>query len=316
MIDSPGMALVQVALSSMHLVRSHDWYCRALGFVPAGPRRKREVPGRGLVSGLPEAALDVWCLMGHDDWMQFEMFEFTRPRMRSLPTDWRPSDIGYSTIGIFTTDFEAAIDRIRRTSGRLLTNPIGDRGDRRVALRDPDGILLELIENDVRTTHRIPRPDVPVGVRFVTMSVPDLQRSKQFWCNGLGFTETAMSLHNASHDALWGLSDVVKDSTVIAVGSYFIELVQYHRPVARWRPAGCLFSDQGILNVAIGTSHYETFLQTYRRAVAAGYHAQSEPYSEKGASVVYLSDHDGVSVELLHASEEALEEIGFVPATE
>jgi hypothetical protein len=81
--------------------------------------------------------------------MQFEMFEFQKPRMRPIPHDWQPCDLGYSTIGLVVNDFDEALRRLRRTSGRLQSPPIGAAGDRRVCLRDPDGILLEIRERDL-----------------------------------------------------------------------------------------------------------------------------------------------------------------------
>jgi catechol 2,3-dioxygenase-like lactoylglutathione lyase family enzyme len=308
------MVLAQVALSSMHLRRTHDWYCRALGFVPAGPFRHREVPGRGFVSGLPEAALDVWCLMGGLDWMQFEMFEFLKPRMRPMPEDWRPSDFGYSTIGLAVDDFDTALRRIRRTSGRFLSQPFGPAGDRRVCLRDPDGVLLEILERDISPTPdaRPARPHQP-AVRFVTLSVPDLDESRRFWCDGLGLTEARVDIHTAGHEVLWGLSGALRRSAVIAAGAAFVELVEYLSPAGLSRPSGYLFSDQGILNVALGTSDEGTFFETYERGVRAGYRANSTPWTEDGATVVYLNDGIGNSIELLYVSQPAMERMGFVP---
>lgn len=306
------MRLVQLAISSTHLRRSHDWYCSALGFVPAGQPRHREVPGRGLVSGLPEAALDVWWLLGADDWLQIEMFEFQRPRMRTRKRR-AVNEIGYSTIGLHVADFDAAIERLRRTSGRLLTRALGPRGGRRVCLRDPDNILIELVERDFIPTARRARPETPVRLNFVTISVHDLERAARFWCDGLGLHLLPLTLHDDEHEDLWGLAGSTANRVVVDAGHCYIELTQYERPTPRWRPAGYLFSDQGILNVALGTSDRDDFVATYRSALEHGYKATSEPYTENGASVVYLTDHDGISVELLYVSPGAMEEIGFVP---
>jgi catechol 2,3-dioxygenase-like lactoylglutathione lyase family enzyme len=302
---------VDMELSTVHLRRSHDWYCTALGFVPAGRCRQREVPGRGLVSGLPEADLDVWCLMGGLEWMQFEMIEFRKPRMRHMPSDWRPSDLGYSTIGLWVPHFDATLAQIRRTSGRLLTEPLGEMGDRRVCLRDPDGVLIELRERDVMPT---PGYDGsrPV-VRFVTLSVPDLGAARRFFCQGLGLEETKGLIHHPDDERLWGLAGAERRSLVIAAGSAVLELAEYQQPFPRSRPAGYLFSDQGILNIALGTADESVFGRTYERARGLGYRATSEPWSETGATVVYLTGPDGTSVELLHVSPAAMEEMGFVP---
>ena len=315
--EPASMFLAQIAISSVHLLRSHDWYCQALGFVPAGTLRHREVPGRGFVSGLPEASLDVWCLMGGLDWLQFEIFEFQRPRMRPMPLDWRPSDLGYSTIGIVVGDFEDALRRIRCTSGRPLTSPVGPPGDRRACLRDPDGVLLELLERDLSpamgsTWARRQQP----AVRFVTLSVPDIDEARRFWCAGLGLAEVDVALHRADHELLWGLPGGMRKSATIAAGAAFIELVEYHSPAPRWRPPGYLLSDQGILNVALGTGEERTFAATYERVIRAGYRPNSEPWHESGATVVYVNDGNGASVELLHVSPAAMEYMGFVPSAE
>ena len=253
--------------------------------------------------------------MGGLDLMQFEMMEFQKPRMRPLPADWRPSDIGYSTIGLTVDDFDATLRQIRRTSGRLLSSPVGCAGDRRVCLRDPDGVLLEIRERDVSPLAGAPpvRRGRP-RVRFVTLSVPDLDDACRFWADGFGLEEVEVLLHAPEDEVLWGLQGAARKTAVMAAGSAFIELVEYVSPAGRWRPAGYLLSDQGILNVALGTVDKALFRETYDRALRAGYRANSEPWSESGATVVYLSDHDGVSVELLYVSQEAMELMGFVPS--
>ena len=307
------MSLAQVALSSTHLLRTNDWYCKALGFVPAGSRRHREVPGRGLVSGLPEASLDVWCLMGGLDWMQFEVMEFEKPRMRQLPSDWVPSDIGYSTVGIVVSDFDAVVRRIRSTSGRFISVPVGVHGQRRLCLRDPDGVLLEIREHDFPTlpTSAVSHPEQPL-IRFVTASVHDLDDARRFWVEGLGLNEVPITLHDSADEELWGFRDTNRKSAVIDAGAGFIELVQYLSPPARWRPSGYLFSDQGILNVALGSADEGTFFHTYERALDAGYRSNSEPLREGEVLVVYLNDGSGNSVELLCVPPPAMEKMGFV----
>jgi catechol 2,3-dioxygenase-like lactoylglutathione lyase family enzyme len=312
------MRLCQIALSTTHLLRSHDWYRRALGLLAAGELRHREVPGRAKVSGLPESAFDVWCLVDGQEGFQFEMFEFQRPRMRTLPGDWRPSDIGYTTIGMHVGDFDEALARLSRTSGRPCTAPIGAPGRRRVCLRDPDGILLELMEDDVRAPDARLRPGlaVPVAVRFVTLSVADLKRARRFWIDALGLHEAeGIVLHTPEHEALWGLDGAKREALVCGAGDLLIEIVQYDAPVARARPAGHLLSDQGILNVAVGFEDDASFDAAYRRLLSLGYASNGEPWTLDGiAKVVYVNDDQGFSVELLHVEPAGLEYMGFLPA--
>lgn len=315
--DCSGPRLCQVALSVTDLRRSVDWYCRALGLRAAGMVRHVETDGPATVPGLPECSLDVWCVVDRQEWMQFEIMEFARPRTRLLPGDWRPSDVGYSTIGLHVVDFDAALERLRRTSGRLLTEPIGHPGHRRVCLRDPDGVLLELMEDDPRASPPRDRPHtaIPAAIRSVTLSVPSLERARRFWIEGLGCREASLVLHRPEHERLWGLEGTCRESIVVWAGDVLIELVSYRSPAWRARPAGYLISDQGILNVAVVCDSREALQATYRQLMRLGYRPNSGPWTlPNRATVVYFTDDQGVSVELLHVEAEGLEHMGFVPA--
>jgi len=310
------MPLCQVAISATHLLRTHYWYRRALGFRAAGDLRHRESEGHAPVSDVPESSFDVWCLVGRQDWFQIEMFEFQKPRMRMIPADWRPSDFGYSTLGLHVSDFERTLERLMRTSGRLLSEPLGSLGQRRVCLRDPEGILLELMEEDLRQPGT-PGPvngEVPPAIRSVTVSVPNLDRAYRFWVETLGLIEAAgITLHSAEHEGLWGLDCAKRRSLLLWAGDILIELVQYAEPMGRQRPAGYLMTDQGILNVALGSRDKEVFDHMYDSARAAGYRFNSEPWTVPGvATVVYLNDDQGFSVELLHVEPGGMARMGFV----
>jgi catechol 2,3-dioxygenase-like lactoylglutathione lyase family enzyme len=314
--DDAGARLCQVALSVTDLRRSVDWYCRALGLRPAGTIRHVATDGPAPVPGLPECSLDVWCVVDRQEWMQFEIMEFQRPRLRRLPEDWRPSDIGYSAIGLYVEDFDAALERLNRTSGRLLTEPLGEPGRRRVCLHDPEGILLELMEDDVRALQPRVRPHarVPATVRSVTVSVGSLERARRFWTEGLGCTEASVSLHCPEHERLWRLEGASRDSLVLWAGDVLIELVCYRSPAWRARPAGHLISDQGILNVAFGYQNRDAFNVTYARLMRLGFRPNSAPWRVPArATVVYFTDDQGFSVELLYVEPEGMEYMGFTP---
>ena len=311
------MPVCQIAISTTHLLRTHHWYRRALGFLPAGELRHREAPGPGRISDLPESSLDVWCLMGQQDWFQFEMFEFQRPRMRMLPSDWRPCDIGYSMVGVHVTDFDEALDRLLRTSGRPLSDPVGEPGGRRVCLRDPEGVLLELMEDNPRSfgASPWPRQDLPVAVRSLSLSVADLDRAHRSWTDGLGLVEaTGVVLHSPEHEALWDLAGATRRTVLLWAGDFLVELVQYEDPRGRQRPAGYLLSDQGLLNVALGTLDRDVFDRVYHQALAAGFQSNSDPWTLANVgTVAYLLDEQGSCVELMHVESTGLEHMGFIP---
>lgn len=310
------MDCCQLALSTMDLTRAHWWYRRALGFLAAGERRQREGPVYAAVPGLPEVALDVWCLVGSQPFVQVEMIEFARPRMRARALTWQRSDVGYSTVGVHVPDFDEAAARVNRVGGQFLTDPLGARGDRRVCLLDPDDTLLELIEaapwrSASRATDRAGLP----AIASVSLSVRDLEQSCRFWIDVLGCTALdADAVHRSEHEALWGLGGSRRETAAIRAGEVAIELVQYDRAQSRGRRAGYLLSDQGILNIALGCTNKSEFDDVYARAVARGFRGCTEPWTLPDvATVVYLTDEQGFSVELLHVEPSALARMGFVP---
>jgi catechol 2,3-dioxygenase-like lactoylglutathione lyase family enzyme len=299
----------------MDLTRTHWWYRHALGFLAAGERRQREGPAYAAVPGLPEVALDVWCLVGSQPFVQVEMIEFALPRMRARASTWQRSDIGYSTVGIHVPDFDAAMARVHRVGGQFLTDPLGPRGERCVCLLDPDDTLLELIEAAPWRSREstADQADLP-AIASASLSVRDLERSRRFWIDVLGCAPLAAdAVHRSEHEALWGLGGAARETAAILAGNVAIELVQYDRPQSRGRRAGYLLSDQGILNVALGCTDKDEFDEVYARAVARGFRGYTEPWTLPDvATVVYLTDEQGFSVELLHVEPTALARMGFV----
>src|SRR4051812_48864171 len=136
-----------------------------------------------MVQGVPRSASTCWWLVDRQDFFQVELFEFRSPLVRELRPDWRPNDIGYTTVSFWVDDLDATLDRARQTGSEPLTEPIGEPGERRVCLRDPDGVLIELMEDDPRSDdpRERPRPQLGVVARAVTLSVPDLERSRPFF---------------------------------------------------------------------------------------------------------------------------------------
>jgi short-subunit dehydrogenase/catechol 2,3-dioxygenase-like lactoylglutathione lyase family enzyme len=301
---SPGaMRLCQIALSVTDLRRTHAWYRDALGFVPAGGTNLFAGPLATMVQGVPHAASTCWWLVDRQDRFQLELFEFRSPPVRRLPADWRPCDIGYSMVGLHVGDLERALARLERAGTPPLTEPIGDPGERRLCVRDPEGVLLELMEDDPRGPARRsrPRPEVPVAARSVTLSVPDLERSRRFFADVLGLElAQGVALHEPEHEALWGLGGASRESVLLWADDLLVELVHYAEPRGRPRPPGYRISDQGLLNVAFGFSRRSEFDEAVARCRAAGFEGNGPPLRLGPWSVIYVNDDHGFSVELLH----------------
>ena len=314
-LESPTN-LAQVALSVVDLPATERWFREGLGFWPAGgSRRMMRGPLASRVQGLPRVASTCWWMVDRNDFFQLEMFQFERPLARLMPHDFTPRDVGYARIGVWVADFDQTLTRLARLSSLPLGDPIGNAGARRACVRNPDGVYVEIMEDDPLAGIGLAssRSACPVAVRSVTVSVPDLGRSEAFFVRGLGLERADAALRAPEHEALWGLAGARTRSSVFAAGSALVELVQYLDPIGRPRRPGYRISDQGILNIAFGARSRRDHGKLYGRARAAGARPNCRPIHLAGAGVVYVNDPDRFSVELLWMSPASDKRWGFTP---
>jgi len=322
------LTLCQIAISVSDVQRSQRWYRDVFGYQESGGTYMF-IPllGSADVQGVPDATSVCWWLMDRQDFFQLELFEFSKPTPEPLPADWRPCDIGYTTIGIHVADFDSALERLARRRVRLLSDPIGEPGSRRVCVRDPDGVLLEIMEDDPRAADKRSRPhDVPVATRFVTLSVPDLAQARRTWIEVLGLPEErGVALHASEHELLWGLDGASRESFLLRAGDMFIEVVQYIDPVGKPWPAGYRISDYGVLNIAFGLRSLSDQEKLVRRCIDAGITPNTSKATilKKLWYATYVNDPMGFSIELLYHARPGqkqvinpfnLLELGFAPA--
>jgi catechol 2,3-dioxygenase-like lactoylglutathione lyase family enzyme/uncharacterized protein YndB with AHSA1/START domain len=309
--------LNQIAFSVTDLRRTHQWYIDVFGFATAGGTEMFKGWITAKVQGVPGAATTCWWLIDSQDYFQLELFQFHHPRARPLPADWTPADIGYSTIGIHVRDFDATLARAAASGTPPLTAPLGEVGQRRVCVRDPEGVLVEILEEDIRAPapRARPRPELPATVRFVTASVPDLDLARSFWVDGLGLPEARdLELHTAAHEQLWGLPGAERRSLLLWANDLPVELVQYTDPPGRPWPPNYYISDQGLLNVAFGFRTRRELNRALRAAEAAGATPNWTVLEMGSWGVVYVNDVQGFSVELLYVRPWWDRQMGFLPA--
>lgn len=296
-------ALNQIAFSVIDLRLTETWFRVGFGFLPSGgSRQMMRGPLAAAVQGLPGAASTCWWLVGRNPWFQLELFQFERPLAKLMPPDFRPCDIAYTRIGIWVSDFDATLTRLAELDSIPLTPPLGGPGQRRACVRNPDGVYVEIMEDDP-LAGLVPneREDCPAAVRSVTLSVPDLAQTALFLQNGIGITATKIALHQPEHEALWGLPGAQTRSRCYLAGDVLIEAVQYLDPVGKPRPDDYRICDQGILNIAFGARNKHEHMQIYRRCLTAGAKPNCRPVHlpPVGAGVVYVNDSQGFSFEIL-----------------
>jgi short-subunit dehydrogenase/catechol 2,3-dioxygenase-like lactoylglutathione lyase family enzyme len=310
------LRLSQIALSVSDLRRTQRWYRDVLGLEPAGGTNLFAGPLATMVQGVPRSASTCWWLLDRQDFFQIELFEFRSPLVRALPPDWRPCDIGYTTVSFSVTDLDATLARARGAGSEPLIDPIGEAGARRVCVRDPDGVLIELMEDDPRSPapRERPRPDVPSVARAVTLSVADLERSRHFFTDVLGLEPAeGVQLHRPEHEALWGLEGAKRETHALWADDVLVELVSYSDPAGRDWPQGYRISDLGLLNIAFGFRDRAEFDAACARCREAGIAGNGPPLHLGAWSVIYVNDDQGFSVELLHVEPWYERQMGFRP---
>jgi catechol 2,3-dioxygenase-like lactoylglutathione lyase family enzyme/uncharacterized protein YndB with AHSA1/START domain len=302
----PEIPLNQIAISVADVQRSQRWYRDIFGYQESGGTYMF-IPllGSAKVQGVPNATSVCWWLMDQQEFFQLELFQFAKPTPRPLPGDWRACDIGYTTIGIHVADFDGTLERLEHRRTALLSDPVGEPGTRRVCVRDPDGVLLEVMEDDPRSGDPRSRPyaGVPVVTRFVTLSVPDLNQARHTWIEVLGLPEvTDVRMHGPEHEALWGLTGATRQSFVLCAADMFIEVVQYLDPVGKPWPDGYQISDHGLLNIALGLRSYGAVKELVATCDASGIPPNAPPPATLKPfwSCSYVNDPMGFSIELLY----------------
>ena len=301
--DAP-LSLVQVALNSTSVSGSLRLFSELFGFRNAGGS-----PAWGKVlamQDLPdEAHCIVWWLVGTTPFFQIEIFHHDYPQQRLLPRDWRPCDLGWVRLGVAVSDFDRTVAGLDRYGVPVL-GAAGAPPARRLAFREPyAGCIVEVIE----------REDVDgPSVAYVTSSVADLENARRYYADVVGATiEPIEGLHGPEDEVLWGLAGAEREGFLARLPGGILEIVQYVSPAGRSRRADHRSSDQGILNVAVGSRSHDAI-----RALIDRIH-------DFGLRTTVIVDNDtvcgtyvveaGYEMEMLSIPPELDAALGFKPST-
>lgn len=296
------LPLSQIAISSIDLRRSEIWWREGLGFLPsAGTRLFRGKSISGVVQMANAAATTRW-LVGQDEWLQIELWQYENPVPRLLPAGYAPNHVGFSRCGVWVKGFDAALKRLKKLGTLPLSDPIGSQGKRRVCVRDPDGIYVELFESDPLSdsaTEGIYTCDA--AFRSMTITTENLAKSVQFAEQGLGLQRAKNQLHSDEHEQLWGFEEVLCERETFVSQSMLLEYVYYEKPLVVKKNPHALLNDQGILNVAFGDKKsvkgIERMCTQARKAGAIPSDWMRTPLG----GCVYMKDPQGVSFEFMWA---------------
>ncbi len=308
--------ICQVAFTALNAPALREWYANVFGLVKSG-KMLFFPPATSRVQGIPGAWEKCSWLIDQQDYFQLEFFQFWKPRGQLKPTDWRPSDYGYNMVGIAVNDFDQVLRNIGAFSGVPRPRIVGEAGQRRACVTDPEGNWVEILERDPLTLVEgadasVLRPEVPAVVRTLRASVPSLDDAREAFVDAMGLVAVEdFQLHAATDEKLWGLPRAKSRSMVLRGANFLLELVEYQSPEPRPWPAGYSLADQGIMNIALGYRDPLDYARAFGLATRGGMRPNGEVLDAGIFQVMYVNDRHGFSVEMLHARKRLWSLTGF-----
>lgn len=298
--------ICQVAFTALDAAGLREWYAKVFGFVKSG-KTIFFPPATSRVQGIPGAWEKCSWLIDQQDYFQLEFFQFWTPRTRLKPVDWRPCDIGYNMVGIAVNDFDQVLRNVCAFSAISPPDTLGEPGDRRTCVSDPEGNLVEIYERDPLialggASSSVVRPEVPAVVRTMRVSVPSLEDARQTYVESIGLRLVEdFVLHTDEDEALWGIPDASASSVLLCADNFLLELVEYSSPIPQPRPQNYSLADQGFMNIALGFRDSGDYDRSMDHATRHGMTANGEVLDIGVFRVMYVSDPHGFSVEMLNA---------------
>ena len=258
------------------------------------------------VQGLSNAASSTDWLIDDRERFQLEIFEFESPLPRPLTSDHCISDEGYNRIIIAVRSVQDIQRKAIAAGGTLLSLPV-DANELQAAhglLKDPDGILLEIVEApDLLPEGRIARM---VGLGITTL---DMETTEQDMCKGFGFAPCSDVFDNA---VLWSESGRLMQSQTLQLEDMYLVVSQYRD--ARPRPEDYRLSDIGVMNFAIFFRDQAELVTCYETTCQLGMRSNVEPILRgPDAAITYNNDRQGMSVEMIFMKRKLWGLYGFSP---
>ncbi len=311
----PRAKLAQIAMSVSDLAVSGAWYEEVLALVQSGGAKfSGDLVEQ--VTGVAGADLEARWLLDRQECFQYELFKVNNPPARALPKDSGGADEGYAMIGVHVAEFDATLARAVAFGSPAFTDPVGPPGHRRALIKDPDGILVELMEDDVRQDARRGRPwSAGSALRFVTIVVPDPDETAAFLRGAFGATDAAEDLiHGWEQQALWPLWDAGRSARVVWAGDIAIELVRFEASAGAARSATYKLTDIGLLNVAFMFEDRAGLTDGFVEAQRLGATPNAPHLADFGGfAVMYAETRQRTSVEMLHVDAPFMKQLGFEP---
>lgn len=305
----------QIAIATIDLRRSDAFWREGIGFLPSAATRVFRGRTISNLMQVENARTTTRWVVGRDEYLQIEIWQFENPVSRLMDVDRKPNHVGFSRCGVQVDDFDGTVKRLSEMGYPPLTHPLGEPGNRRVCVRDPDGIHVELFENDILEDVVPPAAYAcNAALRSITLTTDDFDATRRFVEQGLGLERADRDLHDDEHEALWGLSGAECQRATYLSGKVLLEVADYSAPSTVPRHPHERLIDQGILNIAfLDARSVRGIRQLEDQTLQHGASATERMVTPLGGCV-YVTDPQGFNYELTWASRFLAQKIaGYFP---
>jgi len=300
----------QLALNVRSISTSLKWY-ESLGFSFSGSYGPSTGDIVAATLERPSVTLNIAWLVGRDSLAQLELIEFVDPRPKPQP-EWSPNREGYGAISIVAFDFAGQLERFQREGADPLL--FGSAGDQSMWIKDPDGIWVEILESEP-----FPARIVASGcerlssIRAVTLTVRNLEKTKQFWVDTLGFevADEIVRPFKPLPPALTGGASF--GETILASGPVLVRLLEPPSDAFMERPADYKLGDElGAFNIALLIEDKNRYLAYADQLLEGGFRgATPAPLALNDTGLWYGYDRQGTSLEICYVEPDMVEQCGW-----
>jgi catechol 2,3-dioxygenase-like lactoylglutathione lyase family enzyme len=300
MYEITGVHHIALGVKNLEIMKS--FYKDILGFnILEAPALPNDIMS-GIMRGVtPE--FTVGMLSQDEDGIIIEFIHMITPCPRAIRRDSRYGDIGANKITVAVSDvndvYRDIKGKVNFVSGPRSVVLPGYGSYNFVYLKDPEGNLIELVSGA-----KLPVNNQFRGVRWVGISVTDLERSISFYKKYAGFDTVFVE----PHENFSGLVNEVCGSEQTRVrscilssskGGGMVELFEVIEPRGRSIPFYTSWGDFGYMHTAMICRNVAEIVDNFEKEGIEFFIKLQHVPGEKGTSFSYVRDPDGIPLEFL-----------------
>ena len=300
MYEITGVHHIALGVKNLQIMKS--FYKDILGFnilePPAIPRDIMSGIMRGII---PE--FNVGTLSDDEGGIIIEFINMVTPFPRAIRRDSRYGDIGANKITVAVSDVNDVCrdlkDNVNFVSSPRSVELPGYGSYNFVYFKDPEGNLIELVSGG-----ELPVKNQFGGVRWVGISVTDLERSVSFYRKYTGFDTFFVEPHeNFSRlvDEVCGSGQSRVRSCILSSsnGGGMVELYEVLEPRGRSIPSYTSWGDFGYLHTAMLCKNIAGIVDNLEKEDIELFIKLQHVPGEEGTVFSYVRDPDGIPLEFL-----------------